>query len=214
MVYYEQFIKWSEVWATLLPIIVLLFKKRKQIALKPVIIYICLTFIIYVIADIANIVYFNNNFLYNILSIVRLYFFIWFFATLKIPTDKKWLYIIASIAAVFLIVNFIFFESFKKYSSRTFTLEGIVLITFCILYFLRKLKSDEVNSGFDASLYIVTGLAIYEAVSFPIFLTYTTLAAEDTAFAVNIWYIHNIAYLVFCLLIARAFYGTTKHVSQ
>jgi hypothetical protein len=89
-----------------------------------------------------------------------------------------------------------------------------VLIIFCVLYFLRKLKSDEISSSFDASLYIVTGLAVYEAVCFPIFLFYDMLIEKTKGYAVDIWNVHNIAYIVFCLFIARAFYGSFRRTGK
>ncbi len=101
-----------------------------------------------------------------------------------------------------------------NFSSNIFTLEGIVLIIFCVLYFLKKLRSDEISSGFDTSLYIVIGLSIYEAVCFPVFLFYNTLINQNNDYAVNVWNVHNIAYIVFCLFIARSFYGVAQRTNN
>ena len=65
---------------------------------------------------------------------------------------------------------------------------------------------------FDAALYIITGLAVYEAVCFPMFLFYNTLISSNELYAAQVWNIvQNIAYIVFCILIARAFYGSPRY---
>ena len=205
----------SEVWATFIPMLILIFKKDEHRPLKPVIIYFHVAFILNIIIDIAGFkIYNNNNFVYNILSIVRLYYFIWFFKTLQVPFNVLWHYFLIAFTALLFILNFIYYEPFKDFSSRTFSLEGIVLIVLCILYFFKKIKSDEVTFEFDTSLVIITGLAIYEVVCFPIFLFYKTLTETTKDYAVNIWDIHNLAYIVFCLFIAKAFYGPAKHAKQ
>jgi len=154
-----------------------------------------------------------NNFFYNLHSVIRMFFLMWFFAKLRITTKYRSRLLLYLLAACF-IITFIFLEPIDTFSSQTFTLEGIVLIILCILYFLKRLRSDEVITSFDASLYIVTGLAIYEAVCFPIFLFYDMLMEKTEDYAVSIWDVHNIAYIVFCLFIARALYGNLRHTQQ
>ncbi len=211
----QTILDFSEVWATLIPMLILILKKSERGALFPVVIYFHIALIVNIVIDLAGFkLYNNNNFVYNILSIVRLYYFIWFFKMLKIPFNRVWHYLIIVGTAIFFIFNFIYLEPFKDFSSRTFTVEGIVLIALCLLYFLRKMRSDEITYEFDACLFIVTGLAIYEVVSFPIFLFYKTLMDTTKDYAVNIWDIHNLVYIVFCFFIAKAFYGTAKHAKQ
>ena len=111
---------------------------------------------------------------------------------------------------ILVLCNFIFVDSFFAFSSRTFTLESFVLLCYCVNYFFKKLRSDEPDDDFDAPLIIVTGLCIYEAVCFFIFLFYDTLNETYKDFAVDIWNVHNIMYIIFCLFIARAFYGGRK----
>ena len=210
-----KILDYSEVWATIFPILIWCIKKPKQDFLVPVKIYLLLAVILNILIDLAYFeIFTDNNFLYNITSIFRLFSFMWFFALFNIPSDKKIQFALFFIAASLITINFIFIDLFKSFSSKTFTLEGIMLIIFCVLYFLRKLKSDEISSSFDASLYIVTGLAVYEAVCFPIFLFYDMLIEKTKGYAVDIWNVHNIAYIVFCLFIARAFYGSFRRTGK
>jgi hypothetical protein len=206
-------LRWSEVWATLIPVFIWWFKKPK--ALIPVKTYLSVALGLNILIDLAYYeILKNNNFLYNISSICRLFLFMWFFSLINIPLDYKKRNLFFLGAVFIILFNFIFLDSFVNFSSKMFTLEGIVLICYCISYFLKKLKSDEIVAEFDAPLYIVTGLAIYEAVCFPIFLFFNTLSEQTADFAIDIWSVHNIAYIVFCFFIARAFYGTFKHNKQ
>jgi hypothetical protein len=214
----------SEAWAVLIPLFVYLIKKPKQGFLKIIFIYLIVAFIINLCGDIIEENYYHdpkwivelnyNQPFYNLHSILRLFLFIYFFKKIKIPVNKILRTLIPIMAVLIFTINFTFFHSFKKFSSLTFSVEGIILIVLCVLYFIKKLKSDEILTEFDASLYIVTGLAIYEAVCFPIFLFYNTLIEQTKHFAINIWDVHNITYIVFCLFIARAFYGNSQRTAK
>lgn len=211
--YFIKILSWTEVWATILPLLVWMIRKPRENFTVPVKFYLIIAIVLNCWSDLA---YFNlienNHFLYSINSICRMFFFLWFFALLNIP-NKKTPFIVFAISIFLIIVNFTFHENFfTSFSSNVFAFEGIVLIIFCILYFLKKLKSDEVSAKFDSALYIVTGLSIYEAVCFPVFLFYRTLIENNGNYAALLWdIVHNISYFVFCFFIARAFYGDTRH---
>jgi hypothetical protein len=206
-------IKWTEVWATLLPILIWIIRRPKKMYLLPVKIYLIIAFILSFWADLAYLdLLANNHFIYTIISVCRLFFFLWFFSLMKIPTNTQIPFIVFSIISIIIILDFSFREDFlKAFSSTTFSLEGIILLIFCILFFLKKLKSDEISNDFDSSLFIVIGLAVYEAVCFPVFLFFKILIDNNSNYAANMWdAVHNIVYIVFCLFIARAFYGSSR----
>jgi hypothetical protein len=205
-------LEYTELWATMLPLLVLLFKKRDEHFLIPVKIYLIITLLLNSWITLA---YFdviqNNHFIYSLVAFCRLLCFTWFFVLLHIWTNRKIIWILFSGAIILIVFNFIFLEDFfTSFSSNSFSLEGIILLIFCIQYFLQKLRSDDITTEFDAALYIVMGLAIYEAVCFPVFLFFNTLINDNDLYAAQVWNIvHNIIYIVFCLFIARAFYGST-----
>lgn len=220
----QKILDWSEAWAVLIPLTVYVIKRPKQKFIKLIFIYLLIALVINFCADIIEenyyhdpkwIVAINYNLpIYNIHSIIRLLLLMYFFALIQIPKSKKLRFIFFVCAIMFVVTNFSLFSYLTNFSSAIFTAEGFILIVYSIIYFLKRLKSDELTHGFDNSLYIVTGIAIYEAVCFPIFLFYQTLTNETREYAVNIWDVHNIAYIVFCLFIARAFYGTTRRTTQ
>src|SRR5687768_12541943 len=90
----RQILNWSEVWALLIPLAVLLIHRKQPCYLKPVRIFVIVALLINLFIDIiANFkkpigitkedFLWNNNFLYNIGSVVRFYLFAWFFILLN-----------------------------------------------------------------------------------------------------------------------------------
>jgi hypothetical protein len=53
--------------------------------------------------------------------------------------------------------------------------------------------------------WVVTGLCIYVAVNFFIFLFWGYLSVKMMSFALGIWDMHNISFIFFCILIAVQF---------
>ncbi|MFT4154429.1 hypothetical protein [Parafilimonas sp.] len=210
-------LQWTELWATLIPVIVWIIKKPRSYYIKPVKVYLALILCLY-IASYA--VYFkiidNNHYYYSLIAVCRLSCFAWFFSRLKLFPNKRVIPVVYSAALILIIFNFIFLEDFlTAFSSNTFSLEALILLVFCIRYFLKKLKADEVSKRADASSFIITGLAVYEAVCFPLFLFYNTLIHSNSTYAAYAWNIvQNINYLIFCLFIAKAFYESSKHSSN
>ena len=215
-------IKWlldrSEVWALLIPLTVLIWK-GKGYKETPVVVYVCLAFVLNFLQDYIwkEAVQFSfssepgdNLFLYNISSIVRLLLFSWFFLQLKQPflsTVKK---LIPFVFLIFVAVNFLFFEKFTSLSSRIMGLETGLVLFYCILYYLWLfMQEDTFEYKKYPSFRLVTGLSIYVVVNFPIFLFYKSLSIKFRYFAVGLWDIHNIAYIVLCIFIASFFYAVS-----
>jgi len=156
----------------------------------------------------------DNNFLYNISSIVRVFFFIFFFrkATSLLSKTNLW-FAIGGYVLIFIFYFVLLDNNFFYFSSLLHSLESVGLLTLCILYFIRLIRAEEVFFGFDPCLIIISGLAIYESVNFFVFLFYSYLMANNAqAFAKVLWSMPNIIFFVFCLFITRSFYG--RHNQQ
>lgn len=204
----------------LIPLVIYFIKRPKEHYIKPVFLYLIVALILNIICDVIRDTYYSapkfivainyNLPFYNIHSILRLFLFVSFFHEIKIPLKKNLRKIIPFIILIAILLNFTFFDSFTSFSSKLFTIESILLIIYCISYFFILLRKDDVNSKFDSSLIIATGLAVYEAVCFPIFLFYDTLVKKFEDYAIDVWDVHNIMYIILCLFIARAFYGRNK----
>jgi hypothetical protein len=210
-------LNWSEVWALLIPLLILLFVKRQQPPfLKPVINYLWLALILNLSADaIADFKIYlpawlqSNNFLYNVHSVVRFlcfsYFFIFYRNSGRISLKK----ILPVLFIAFLIINFSLYENFvnqQHLSGSLLAIESYLLLVYCMHYYLLQLQNEVENWASAKDFWIVTGLSAYVVINFFIFLFYVPMIKESPFLAGKMWDIHNIAYIFFCILIAKAFY--------
>ena len=221
MQFLTDVLDWSEVWALGIPLSVLLFRRNEDRSLRPVIIYVWLAFLINVAIDTImaiNIYFkrdlFSNNFLYNTHSVIRFALFSFYFIKLQPGSFTNIKKIVAGISLLFLAINFTIFENFFNYNSfsgNLHTAEAYLLLVCCMLYYLTELKSDRDDLLSTPHFWVVTGLGIYVVVNFFVFLFYIPMVDVDLDLAVNIWYIHNIAFIIFCLFLTKAFYGSFRY---
>lgn len=212
---------WSEVWAPLIPLGVLLFKRNQPAFLKPVIVYLVFAVLINLAGDIISAFprYLpswlqSNNPLYNIHSIVRFICFSYFFTSVP-QVSSAWLkFVLPVVSLLIIIINFRYIENFGNpdhLSGNLLAAEAYLLLIYCMHYYLAKLRNeaDEPASGSD--FWIVTGLSIYVVVNFFVFLFYVPMLDQNITLAINIWYVHNLAYIVLCVFITKAFYEPARH---
>lgn len=212
----SEIFDWSEVWAPLIPLLVLLKHRRQPSYFKPVIIYLVLAFVVDLTIDAGwkfksyvPVWLKDNNYLYNVHSIIRFICFVSFFEMLDQPFLQKFKKVVPYLSAAFLFVNFYWLEKFvvpNKFSSRLLSVEAGLLLFYCTRYFLYRQREERVSPIQPPDFWVVIGLSIYVVINFFIFLFYSTLIDKkmnDTAIA--LWNVHNVAYIVFCLFIAKAF---------
>ena len=215
--FFQQILDWSEVWALLIPLFVLLLYPKQPRYLTPIIIYLVLALIINILIDVGwkykeHVPQWmqSNNFLYNIHSFVRFICFSLFFNLLGKPFNRKIQKIIPILSIVFIIINFSFFEYFFKkefFSSRLLATESGLLLFYCLQYYLHKLQDESDNLKRLPDYWVVTGLSIYVVFNFFYFLLYTTLLENGyTKFVEQMWNYHNLSFIILCIFIARAFY--------
>jgi hypothetical protein len=212
---------WSEVWALLIPLYFILRRWNIPTYLKPIRLYVLLVIPVNIFAIIiqeykVSMGFHNgdflwsNNFLYNIHSILRLVFFSWFFILLGQPFMQRVKLAIPLVFILLALVNFIFFEQFAGYmlSSRLLATEAALLLFYCLQYFIYLLIEERTTPlKKQAGFWIVTGLSIYVATNFFIFLFYNYLVVQNfTLFAYDIWDVHNASFVILNIFIARAFY--------
>ena len=216
----NEILDWSEVWALLIPIIVLIWRKGTSIILRPIVIYIILAFVMNFAQDYiwkAGVKFSfslekgDNTFIYNSHSIIRLLLFSALFISIKqsiLSITKK---IIPVLFILFVVINFYWYEKFINFSSRTLGMEAGIELYFCLLYFLNLMQQDiPFLNKKTPEFWIIVGLSIYVVINFPIFLFYLSLSAKFQEFAIDIWSIHNILYIIFCMFIAKGFFEGSK----
>ncbi len=108
---------------------------------------------------------------------------------------------------------FTFFEHFFYFdhlSGNLLSAEAYALLIYGMLYYLAVLN-DEDDAPFKGPVFwIATGLCIYVVVNFFVFLFYVPMISQDIVLVIDIWNVHNVAYIILCLFITRAFYATNR----
>jgi hypothetical protein len=208
---------WSEVWALLIPLIVLLLHRKQPATLKPVIIYLWVALALNLVIDVImgfN-VYFDsiiesNNPYYNIHSLIRFGCFSIYFIKLPYASFLKFRKLLLLLFVLFVVANFIFFEDFfnpEHLSGNLMAAESYLLLVYCLQYYLSELKSDRDDLFNRPDFWVVTGLGMYVVVNFFVFLFYVPMLRTNIDLAIDIWNVHNIAFIIFCIFITKAFYA-------
>jgi hypothetical protein len=209
---------WSEVWATLIPLAILIVRRKQPRQFTPVIVFLLLALVIGILIDVGwkfkhDVPEWlqDNNYLYNVLSIVRFICFSFFFIKLGqgLRTGVKRLVPLLSVA--FLVINFTVSEHFFEkisFSSRLLAVEAGLILFYCLQYYLYKMKQDVAADDQPANDWVVWGLSIYVIFNFPFFLLYKTLSDSEATvpFILSYWDFHNISFIILCIFIAKAFY--------
>lgn len=219
---------WSEVWALFIPLAILFWKNPEAHYLKPVKILLFSLLLINLGIDLIAEYKFewgftpedllwNNNFLYNIGSIIRLLLFSWFFISLRQRFMHRIKFIIPFAFLAFVIINFTFFEKliprgdYEAFSSRLLATEAALLLFYCLQYFIYLIIEDKHSHIKEAAgFWIVTGLSIYVSANFFIYLFYEYLSEKTINFAIGIWDVHNIVFIILCIFIAIQFYRESQ----
>jgi hypothetical protein len=221
---FRSIFDWAEVWALLIPLTIFIIRKPVANWIRPVKWYVITALFLNICINIFWYInkfelfgskpghIWNNNVLYNLNSVARLLLFAWFFNLLRQRFMHRVKAIIPYAFLVFVLINFIIYENFipskqEIFSSRLLSTEAALLLFYCLQYFIYMVIEDKtVGLTKQPGFWIVTGLSIYMAVSFFIFLFYDYLRVASNKFAVDIWDVHNSAFILLCILISKQFY--------
>ncbi|MEP7231682.1 MAG: hypothetical protein ABI691_15580 [Ginsengibacter sp.] len=217
---------WSEVWALLVPVYCMWPVKKQPVYLKPVYIYIVAALLLNVVANVISnqralgitLPWHNNILVYNLHSVIRFGCFSLFFILAKQKYYSTLTRIIPFLYIGILLLNFTLLDKFfdpLHINGNLMTAETYLLLVYCLLYYLSRLKEDGPLFSNDADFWIVTGLSIYIVINFFVFLFYIPIMNENRAFADKIWTVHNAGYILLCLFIAKGFYAakTSENLS-
>jgi len=223
----KEIFDWSEAWAPLIPLAILIGRKNIPAYLKPIRLYIWLALLFNTgalliwyrnVLKLPGIPIYlqSNNFLYNAHSIARLLLFSWFFILLNQRFMHRVKLVLPFLFVVLVIINFVFFEDFFDFnllSSRLLATEAAMLLFYCLQYYIYLLIDDKGPTlKNQPGFWVVTGLSIYVAANFFIFLFYNYLLKQNLlVFAVNIWDVHNVVFIILCICIAINFSKKYEH---
>jgi len=215
--YVQLILDWSEVWSIFIPLLIY----RKQPALyRPVVFYLWAALFINLSIDLIwkfrtyiPSAYNSNNYLYNVHSVVRFCLFSYFFLSLKQPFLVQVKKAVPLLFFIFFVINFGWYEQFFNYSlfsSRLLAVEAFFLLFYVLQYYLYKINENVEVDIFTPDFWITTGVGIYMVINFFIFLLYNELTVRLQNFAVSLWNVHNVSFIIFNLFIAKAFHESGK----
>jgi len=217
---FKLLLDWSEVWALFIPLTVLIWKRKIQVESLPLMLYVCIALLLNIMQDYIwkkQLLFFyssqpgDNIIFYHIHSIIRLLLFSWFFIQVKQPFLHRVKKTVPIVFIAIVIVNYGLIDSiFTKFNSRMLGLEALGILFYCMVYFLNLLTDEEVISyKKNATFWMVTGICMYVVINFPIFIFYERFSANAQKFAIGIWDIHNLTYIMLCVFMAKYFYTTS-----
>ncbi len=201
--------RWSEVWSFLIPLTILFIFRPKGKQIRPLILYICIGFLLTLISTILYIYHKemppflkNNNILYNLNSIARVIFFSWYIFLIRATGNLYLFKILLTLYLIFTVINFIFFENPLFLSDRLHTIESIILIMLCTFFFLRIIQ-DESDTDWlkHPSFLICAGIGFYEVIALFIFLFFDLLSIKDKQFGEVTMTIRKMSFLVLSLFL-------------
>lgn len=228
MKWLQVILDWSEVWALLIPLAIIIIYRPGMYKSKLLAVYVIAGFILNFTATFVLDFYYlmprwmyvdnrvNNNLLYNLHSFTRVCLLGWYVITIR---PYKYLFLLKTLYVAYIVitvVNFIFIETPFYLSTRLFAAESIVLLVFCLFYFFRSIQDEsQVNWLKHPSFLVCTGICIYEAITFFIFLFFYPLHSRNSAFANSAFAeatmrLYTVTYIMLCILLAFALYKGRK----
>jgi hypothetical protein len=225
----QQILDWSEAWAPVIPLVILVLVKPRDKWVLPIKIYLFAALLVNLAATLVWMRYIvglepwlyknfsflynrdkslDNTLLYNIHSVSRFILFAWFFSFTR-PVFGRINKLVVPVFMLTCLVFFIFYADFRDFNSLLLSTEAALLLFYCLVYYFILLREEELSFKLATS-WVVTGLGVYVVVNFPIFLFYSVLAQKFEKFAVDIWDLHNLTFILLCIFIAIAFYKSGK----
>ena len=214
----KTILDWLEAWALLIPLLVFWFHRPMRPFMKEIIWYVMPAFVINLAITIIYVYHKqlppainNNNLLYNIHSILRVLLLSAFINKILVESFglnlQKLRYLYLAAAAFILL----FLDSPFYISSRLFAAENITLLIFILAYFFKTMLDDSNrNWTRHPSFLVCTGLGFYEVISFFAFLFYNPLTRINPEFGKLTFTITNIAFAIFCMLLAFAIWRSVR----
>lgn len=213
----EKIINWSEVCGLLIPLFIILVYKPSGRHSEILKYYVYVALLLTTISAFMVEFYFslpaslqNNNILYNLHSIARVFFFSWYIFSIR-KNRPVVLKIVGISYIAFVMVEFILIQSPFLLNTHFFTVESILLLLLCLSFFFRSMQDEtETNWLKHPAFLVCTGVLLYEAATFFIFLFFYPLFESNREFGYLTMSIHNAMYVILCCIIAAALYKSRR----
>jgi hypothetical protein len=149
----------------------------------------------------------NNTPLYHFATVISGMILLYFFSAIFYQQPfKKFIILLIWLLPILGILNAIFFQPFNSFNSYTFSLQHIIIIALCFLYWWFN-ENDTGKSWASFPLnWIISGILLYFSSAFIIF-TFSNLIITSLAKNISIllWNIHATLTILMHLLISIGF---------
>jgi hypothetical protein len=204
---------WFELAGIIIPLITILRFKPKGGETRPLVFYVIgaffLNLCITIIAKLHGRFVFipENNFLfYNIHSVVKVLFFGWYLYMFKILKSSLQIKVLLAGFLIFIVINFLFFQSLTEFSDRVANTESILLLIFCSSFFLSTITDNSDTIWMHKPVFIVcASINLYAALNFFVFLFFNYLNVEErqkAEFSRILMLIFSFSYLFLCIILS------------
>ncbi len=211
---------WTEL-SILIPLVIIFWLKPKGGNNRPLVIYVILAAItnVLIIAivkhkGLLDFLPKSNHLFYNLHSIVKVLCWGLYLSAFKELKSSKLIRLSLLCFAFFIIVNFLFFEPITIISARLMNIENILLLVYCVAFFLSTIldNSDKIWMN-ETIFFVAAGINFYAAISFFVFLFFNyfnVYEKEKKEFLDIIILFFAYSYFILCCIIAWALLKDSK----
>lgn len=209
----DLILRWSEFWALLIPLTIVIIYRVKKKETLPLIIYVfialVLNFFVVLISTVPGLPHYlkRNSFCYNITAIIKVLLFGWALIQLPLLKDKLLPKILVALYLLWYSFHFGFQVSLLSFSSLAVSLAQLTIIAICS-YFLLVMAKDESEIIWteQPSFLICVSIAFNEAINLFNFLYFDIIANTDKLFSEILMRIFSVIFIVFCVFLAIILY--------
>jgi hypothetical protein len=148
---------------------------------------------------VGRVMHSNNLYLIHLYTPAELILFCWFYKkVLEAPDNSAMYWVLPAVFVILCIINAVFFQSIKTYSSYTRSIEALIGILFALNYFARLAT---ITSGKKTiampEFYYNSGIFLYFSGSFMLFIFSNFIINSSSHDYYILWVIYSA--LVFCM---------------
>lgn len=216
---------WSETWALLIPLITWWRHPLQPAFMRPVLLYLVMAFLLNLSADAIGHAamkyhpdktewWYSNTRIYNLHSFIRFLLLLIFLFKARLISGR-WLGITTVVFLVgILIIEAIGLESIlnrDSINSSLHTLEAILLIVLCMVGFFKIMDLENADMLRSKVFWLLTSISVYCVANFFVFLFYSPMLRTSQPITFRLWYLHNIAFIIYCIFTSIAIYVSNRN---
>lgn len=152
----------------------------------------------------------NNLPLLHVYTVVEYCLAALFFIKLfQSPRIIKGIYFFSALFIFFAVLNTLFIQHLYSFNTYARSVEAILIISYCFIYFMQQLKTDQ-QPGTVKGIWFVSGWFLYFSSSLTIFILSNISLTLSKQFDWWMWNVHATMVLIMYLLFTKGFITCKK----